>query len=197
MKHSLKRLAIDTATPYLYVALYEGDHKLYSVYEKGNNDHSVTLMQTVETLFKKARWSVSNLDQIIIGVGPGSYTGVRIGVVVAKMLAFSHDIELFQISSLALLASASKKQKVLTYIDARRNHAFAGVFKNNDFLEAYIPERYISLNEALQNWAYDEAIDALEPDLTVVLNSPLLKRVENKHALSPHYLRKTEAERNL
>ncbi len=197
MKHSLKRLAIDTATPYLYVALYEGEEKLFSVYQKGNNDHSVTLMQTIETLFHKANFKAKDIDQIIIGIGPGSYTGVRIGVVVAKMLAFSHAIELYEISSLALLASGSIKGKVLAYIDARRDHVFAGVFTNEKRLESFIPEQYITLKEAKENWTYDESVDTCEPALNVILNSPLLKRVENIHTLSPRYLRKTEAERNL
>lgn len=197
MNTSLKRLIIDTATPYLYIALYEGENKLKSVYQKGNNDHSVTLMDQIETMFKALNWRVSMLDQIIVGIGPGSYTGVRIGTVVAKMLAWSHNIDIYQVTSTALLASGAKPGKILAYIDARRDQAFAGVYqKTADDFKVVLEATYGDLTTMKKTWDYDHVVKVNEPDLNVLLNSEGLKRVTNVHTLTPMYLRKTEAERN-
>lgn len=197
MNTSLKRLIIDTATPYLYIALYEGENKLKSVYQKGNNDHSVTLMDQIETMFKALNWRVSMLDQIIVGIGPGSYTGVRIGTVVAKMFAWSHNIDIYQVTSTALLASGAKPGKILAYIDARRDQAFAGVYqKTADDFKVVLEATYGDLTTMKKTWDYDHVVKVNEPDLNVLLNSEGLKRVTNVHTLTPMYLRKTEAERN-
>ncbi len=197
MNKSLKRLVIDTATPYLYIALYEDNVLVDSIYQKGNNDHSVTLMDNIAKMFDKASWKIQDLAAVIVGIGPGSYTGVRIGVVVAKMFAWSHNIPVFKISTPALLASGADNGVIFAYVDARRNQAFGGVFeKTDETLVRLKADTYADLTTMLDSWTYDHPVNAVMPDLNVVLNSELLEAVDNVHDLSPVYLRKTEAERN-
>jgi len=187
---------IDTATPYLYVALYEDTNKIDGVYREGNNDHSVTLMDTIETMFKEHDWTVESLDAVIVGTGPGSYTGVRIGTVVAKMFAWSHEIPLYSVSTLALLASGASEGTVLAYVDARRQMAFAGLFQKTGDTLTRLKEDFYGDLATILSMDHDHSTNVQEPNLNVLLNSDLLRRIDNVHELVPTYLRRTEAERN-
>ncbi len=196
MKRSPVRLLLDTATPYLNVALYEGTERLGSLYRKGNNDHSVTLMPAVEQLFKDHDRNVEDLDGIVVGIGPGSYTGVRIGVAVAKTLAWSKNIPLYTVSSLALMASGHHG-KALPWVDARRGYAFLGLYEVNDHVVQLDEDRYAHLDsyreEIEGEWT---AVTSGRPDLLLLERGGLLFPVEDVHHVSPMYLRQTEAERN-
>ena len=91
MKKSLMRLVIDSASKFLFIALYRDLECLGKYYKAGNNDHSVQLMKEIERIFLANDNKISDLDEIIIGIGPGSYTGLRIGVVVAKMFGWNNN----------------------------------------------------------------------------------------------------------
>ena len=199
MKKSLKRLVIDTATKYIFLSLIiDGVEKDY-VYEEGINNHSVTIIPFIENMLSKENISLKDIDQVIVGIGPGSYTGVRIGVTVAKMIGYLNNIDVYEVSSLALIASHSDKPYVLALIDARRGNAFMGLYENTGQTLVKIN------NDKLEN--IDDYKNRLECDYYVVeegrpcvrklLNSKLLKKVEDIHSLTPNYLRVTEAERNL
>jgi len=200
MKKSFKRLVIDTATKYLYIGIFQDLECVSSYYQAGENDHSVKLMSEIEGMFVKQGWKIKDLDEIIIGIGPGSYTGLRIGVVVAKMFAWNNDIPIKTISSLALIASSYTGSKsILAEIDARRGNSFLGLYKNNGkTLEIADEEQLTNLEEykiSLQE-PY-EVVSFGEPDIVKILSSDLLNEIHDIHALNPNYLRLTEAERNL
>ena len=200
MKKSLKRLVIDSASKYLFVALYEDLQCLGKYYKSGNNDHSTKLMIEIERVFKMNETKVADLDEIIIGIGPGSYTGLRIGVVIAKMFGWNNDIKVKSISSLAMIASSyTGSELIISEIDARRGNSFIGVYKNDG--EALV----LAKNEILTN--LEDFMNSLkesyvllskgEINLEKILKSNLLTEVEDIHSLNPNYLRITEAERNL
>ncbi|MEC9484724.1 MAG: tRNA (adenosine(37)-N6)-threonylcarbamoyltransferase complex dimerization subunit type 1 TsaB [Candidatus Izemoplasma sp.] len=200
MNTSFHRLIIDSATPYLYVALLEGNRSIQTYYKKGDNNHSEVLMPTVETLFKDSGLSINDIDEVIVGIGPGSYTGVRIGVVVAKMIAWNQRITIKTVSSLALMASSeSSDGYILAHIDARRKNAFMGLYlKQNGLIEPIGDEVFMSSKAFQEKVPYPFTIvESGEPDPKVLLASNILTPVENVHHLAPNYLRKTEAERNL
>ncbi len=198
MRTSSLTLVLDSATDYLFIALYDGDSVLDEYYQKGRNDHSVKLMDEVSKMFDKNGLKASDLASIIVGIGPGSYTGVRIGVVAAKMMAWAKGIPLYTISSLALKATA-KEGNVLSWIDARRGHAFLGVYEvTNTNIHAHSEEQYTHLKQ------YKESLDKhtlevehAKPDVKKIMHSDLLVAVVNIHHVAPVYLRETEAERNL
>jgi len=200
MSQLLKRLVIDTATKYLYVAIYEGDQCLYSYYQPGDNDHSVKLMTEIEDMFGKVQWNVADIDEIIVGIGPGSYTGLRIGVVVAKMFAWNNGIPVKTVSSLALVASSYKGDKnVLVEFDARRGNSFLGLYRNDGkSLELVDCELLTNLEEFKNSLTvpYD-VLSFGEPNLSILLASNVFTEVHDIHSLNPNYLRQTEAERNL
>jgi tRNA threonylcarbamoyladenosine biosynthesis protein TsaB len=200
MKKSLKRLVIDSASKFLYVALYNDLECLGKYYAEGNNDHSVKLMSEIERIFVSNNVKVKDLDEIIVGVGPGSYTGLRIGVVVAKMFAWNNNIPVKTVSSLAMFASSSTIDGlILTEIDARRGNSFLGLYRKagkNIVLED--EEKLTNLENYKESIEEDfEVINKGEPNIEVILNSDVLTLVSDIHGLNPNYLRITEAERNL
>lgn len=200
MKKSLKRLVIDSASKFLYVALYEDLECLGKYYEEGFNDHSVKLMSEIERIFVKNNVKVKDLDEIVIGIGPGSYTGLRIGVVVAKMFAWNNDIPVRTVSSLAMFASSSTKDGlVLSEIDARRGNSFLGLYKKTGkTLVLADEEQLVNLEEYKENITDSfVVVSSGEPNLEVILNSDISNIVSDIHGLNPNYLRITEAERNL
>ena len=198
MKKLSKILVIDTATKYIYLSLVvDGVEKDY-VYQEGINNHSVTIIPLLDEMLKKENLTLKKVDEIIVGIGPGSYTGVRIGVTVAKMIGYLNKISVKTVSSLALIASASKEKNIIPFIDARRGNAFMAHFNNKDNTLIRIEEDCLENIEEYKS-AHDFEFDFIEggkPDISKIINSKLLQLVENVHDLKPNYLRITEAERN-
>lgn len=200
MKASFTRLVIDSATKYLYIGLFKDTDCLGTFYEAGHNDHSVKLMSEIEVLFNDNSLKVADLDEIIIGIGPGSYTGLRIGVVVAKMFGWNNNIPVKTVSSLALMASSYSGDKlILPEIDARRGNSFLGVYKNvGKGLEIVAEEELTNLEDYKSSLSEPyEIVSNGTPNITKILQSDLLTDVKDIHSLNPNYLRLTEAQRNL
>ena len=79
-------LIIDSATKVLYHALVKDDKVVKEIYTKGQNDHAKNIVSLIEKMLKEENITVDNLDKIVCGIGPGSYTGVRMAVTVTKFL---------------------------------------------------------------------------------------------------------------
>ena len=188
-------LILDSATKILYVALIKDNETLYESYIEGKNDHAKNIVAKVDEALKKSNITVNELNEVIVGIGPGSYTGVRMAVTVAKMLAvFKKNIKLYSISTLKLMASGYDGI-VLSMIDARRNNSFGMIIDMNK--NEYIINECLIANDELKNNKYDEIVtdSSYTVDPIYVLNNKVL--VEEPHLLVPNYLRDTEAERNL
>ncbi|NOU94591.1 tRNA (adenosine(37)-N6)-threonylcarbamoyltransferase complex dimerization subunit type 1 TsaB [Paenibacillus sp. LMG 31456] len=97
-------LAIDTSTSSMSVALTRGGELLGELSSKAERNHSIHLIPLIQQLLSSAGIHPRELDAIAVGVGPGSYTGVRIGVTVAKTFAWTHGMDLLGVSSLEALA---------------------------------------------------------------------------------------------
>ena len=187
-------LIIDSATKILYIALVNDEKILYENYINGKNDHAKNIVSKIDEALKLNNITTDNLDEVIVGVGPGSYTGVRMAVTVAKMLATFKNIKLYKISTLKLMASGYKC-KVLALIDARRNNSFATIIdiENNNYL---LNEGMYDNDSLLSNeFDYKVTDESYLVDPLYVLENK--EYVENYHLLVPNYLRDTEAERNL
>ena len=119
-------LAIDTATPCSSVSLTAGTRKngrvLASLSLAGNVTHSRRLIAAIDLLMKKAEVDWSGIDGIAVSLGPGSFTGLRIGMATAKGLAVAADKPLLGVSTLDGLASKCNGSKLICAIlDARKN----------------------------------------------------------------------------
>ena len=198
MKKSYKRLVIDTATKYIYLSLVFDNEEVDSLYQVGDNNHSVTIMPFLDQMLKNQEIGLNDLDEVIVGIGPGSYTGVRIGVTVAKMIAYLNQIPIKTISSLALIASHSDSKYVLPLIDARRANGFMALFNQDEKLDYVYEDVLMNIEKFKNNLKVDyEVLEFGKPNMIKILKSALLKDVANVHDLVPNYLQVTEAERNL
>jgi tRNA threonylcarbamoyladenosine biosynthesis protein TsaB len=123
----MKLLAIDTSTPVAGVALLDGD-KLIERRERVTT-HSERLMLLVEDVMREGGAAARDLDAIACGAGPGSFTGLRIGLATAKGLCFATGKPLVLVSSLAALAArAPTGARVCATIDAYKGEVYAGLF---------------------------------------------------------------------
>lgn len=124
-------LAIDASTEACSVAL-QVNGNVYSRYELCPQSHSLQLLPMVDDVLNEAKITLSQCDGLIFGRGPGSFTGVRIGVGVAQGLAFAADLPVYGVSSLQAMAQLAyinhQEEKVLAAIDARMGEVYNGYF---------------------------------------------------------------------
>ena len=124
----MKSLILDSATKNLYCALIIDNEVVFEEYISGTNDHAKRVVDVVDKACKKANIRALDLDEIICGIGPGSYTGVRMAVTVCKMLASLSNVKMKTISTLLLMSSGSVGVCKAS-IDARRGTSFTGLYK--------------------------------------------------------------------
>ena len=186
-------LILDSSTKILYTAIVKDENVVFESYIEGRNDHAKNIVDIIDKGLKKNNIEAKNLDEVVVGYGPGSYTGVRMAVSVAKMISSFMDKPLYTISTLKLMASGSKGI-VLSMIDARRNNSFGMIIDMNT--NSYIKNEALYSNSELLESKYDVVVNdaSYKVDPLYVLKNKEL--VENKDLLTPNYLRETEAERN-
>ncbi len=128
-------LNIETATKNCSVSLADnGELLVLKELNDGNYSHGEQLHILIQEALKISKKTVADLDGIAVSKGPGSYTGLRIGVSTAKGLCFSLDKPLISISTLASLAntiSVEKNAIIIALLDARRMEVYSAVFDNN------------------------------------------------------------------
>jgi tRNA threonylcarbamoyladenosine biosynthesis protein TsaB len=130
-------LGFDTATPATAVALRMTDGRTLQARDDpqpgGHPGHATRLLALAHGLLGRAGISWSGLDRIAVGVGPGTFTGLRVGIATARGLSQSLACELVGVSSLRALAAPALAQgpgqAVLAVIDARRGEVFAGAYE--------------------------------------------------------------------
>ncbi|KSU57590.1 tRNA threonylcarbamoyladenosine biosynthesis protein TsaB [[Bacillus] enclensis] len=127
----MKILSIDTSNYPLGVALIDEEKVIGEYITNFKRNHSVRAMPAVEQLLKECETEPKELTKIVVANGPGSYTGVRIGVTMAKTLAWSLNIPLVPVSSLAVLASSGRHFNgfISPIFDARRGQVYTGLYK--------------------------------------------------------------------
>ena len=133
-------LSIETSTNVCSVSLSENDKVLFSEVEYTANSHAALLTVLIERMIKKAEMSMNVIDAVAVSSGPGSYTGLRIGVSTAKGICYALGKPLIAINSLQILAQQAVLTKSDTFdssdillcpmIDARRMEVYSTLFDN-------------------------------------------------------------------
>lgn len=143
-------LGIDTSNSPLSLALVEDGRVLIEETSNLKINHSLTAMPAIEEMMKKAKVAPADLTHIAVAEGPGSYTGVRIGLTIAKTLAWSLKIPLYLVSSLKVLAANGKgfDGLVCPIMDARRGTAFIGLYEGLS-LNTVFADRHSDVREFL------------------------------------------------
>jgi tRNA threonylcarbamoyladenosine biosynthesis protein TsaB len=149
-------LTIDTSTQSLGVALLKDNEVLGEIVTNIAKNHSVRLMPAIEYLMKEVSLTPEQLNKIVVAKGPGSYTGVRIGLTTAKTLAWSLQIPIVGVSSLEALAYRGllSTSLICPFFDARRGLIFTGLYE--------VSGDRLSLVEKEQNILISDWLDKLE-----------------------------------
>ena len=136
MANTLKLLAIDTSTEACSAALYI-DGEITSLYEVAPQRHAELILPMVDQVLSQAQVKLTDLDAIAFGRGPGSFTGVRIATGIAQGLAYSANLPVVPISTLAALARSEKDKSeyIAVAIDARMSEVYFGLYKHGDGVE--------------------------------------------------------------
>ncbi|NEW63075.1 tRNA (adenosine(37)-N6)-threonylcarbamoyltransferase complex dimerization subunit type 1 TsaB [Granulicatella sp. zg-ZJ] len=211
-------LAIEASNKTLSIALQKDKEIVAFEHIHPTLQHSIVLASTVDTLCKQAQLIPQQISKIIVSNGPGSYTGLRIGVTYAKTLAYTLKIPLIALPSLDLLANmyvAQEDEWIVPFFDARRHHVYAGIYdKNGQVILENCHISFDSLLEFLKQCSkqivfispdiesYQEDIITLENARSVIAypDARVLARIADNadtvdpHLLTPLYLKKAEAE---
>jgi tRNA threonylcarbamoyladenosine biosynthesis protein TsaB len=144
----MKTLAIDTSNQTLAIAVVDGQNILGQSQTMAIKNHSSALMPAIDALMQAIGLVPQDLERIAVAKGPGSYTGLRIGVTTAKTLADTLRIPLVGISSLKTIAAncIGSNQLIIPLFDARRNNVYAGGYLwQEGKLQQVIPDQHVSL----------------------------------------------------
>lgn len=172
-------LAIDTSNPVLGVAVVNEDRVIGELITNIPKDHSGRLMPAIDKLMNDVQMTVEELDKIVVAKGPGSYTGVRIGLTTAKTLAWALNIPIIGISSIEVLAYQGRLSQatVCPFFDARRESVYTGLYK---WEQNELNQIYEDQNCLMKDWLTKLAKDGkdvlfLSPDID------LYKDLINEH----------------
>lgn len=203
----MKYLLIDTTTSHVVISIVEHNEILVKYEDDIMSDMSSKILPIIKDCFDKVNFTIKDLDKIFVVNGPGSFTGIRIGVAIAKTLAWSLKKDIIPISKLELMATTNTdKNYLVPMIDARRDNVFAGIYDDN--LNPIKSDSLININELLDE--LDDNYELLSFDLLDIKNLKkpkldilkiILKHQNDKplnpHALKPNYLKLTQAEENI
>lgn len=150
----MKILSIDTSTSSLSVCIMDDDEVIGEINLNNGLVHSTTLMPAIENLFTMLNFDKSELSHIAVTVGPGSFTGIRIGVATANAFSLALNIPVISISSLDAMAMnfISYEGTVITTIDAQRDTYYVGVYRASDSKIEKIIENTIMTDEELEEY---------------------------------------------
>lgn len=172
----MKVLAIDTSNQPMSVALVEDEQLMATTTLNMVRNHSIFLMPTIDKLFQLLQWQAADIDRVVVAQGPGSYTGVRIAVTTAKVLADTENLPLVGISSLAVLARnvvPTSDDLIVPFFDARRGNVFAGAYQwDQGQLVNKIADQHVAMNDLLGQLA--------NVDHQVLLVGHLTDRIKKK-----------------
>lgn len=149
----MRILAFETSAKAVSVALLEEEKLLGESYQNTGLTHSQTLMVMAEDLLRQCGKTVADVDAVAVAAGPGSFTGVRIGVAAAKGLAWGAEIPCVGVSTLEAMAESlgAYQGYVCPVMDARRSQVYNALFvAEHNTLRRITEDRAISLEELKQ-----------------------------------------------
>jgi tRNA threonylcarbamoyl adenosine modification protein YeaZ len=131
----MKILAVDTSTKHLSLAVTDGDHVLATHNVRPKKDLSLTITFDIEHALKKANLTLHDLDGFVVGLGPGSFTSLRVGLSMMKAFIMVTEKSVVGVSSLDVIAmniTAHKPTQICVMNDARRNLLYSAIYEKKD-----------------------------------------------------------------
>ena len=203
----MRILYVDTSSSYLYAGIVEENNLLCEVKKEFGTSLSEEALPEIVSLFTKTNLTAKDIDKIIVVNGPGSFTGIRIGITIAKVYAWSLNIPITTISSLEAMMLSSKENKVkVPMIDARRRYVFGAIYDENN--NVVLKPQHIKMDDMnveleklsdytiitkdeLEEYEHKEEYN---PDILKIVTYFKDKEPINPHGVNPDYLKLTEAE---
>lgn len=189
-------LYIDTSTKYLCIGLAKDYQVFYKFQQEAIKKQSELTIPFLQKSLSENNLTLNDIDEVNVTIGPGSFTGIRIGMCVAKVLASMNNIPLKAISSLNAYANLGKK---IVILDAKAKRVYLGIYNNNENVIDETVVEIESFKEMLNDYTdYDVVLDAhlvnLESEqIDVIENmnriSKNVKAVGNVDGLVPIYLK--------
>ena len=128
----LKILSITTSSSVCSVCILDHNNIIKKLSLNNEKTHSENLMPLISTLFNETHLSLDDIDYIACDIGPGSFTGIRIGISSVKAMAEAKSIKIIPVNSLEALAyNVVSKKYICSLIDAKNNNVYFGLFDNN------------------------------------------------------------------
>lgn len=206
-------LFFDTSSDILKVTLVKDNNVIYNEEIQSKNDHSSYLAPCIDEAIKTNNLQFNEVDKIIVGIGPGSFTGTRIAISVAKTYAYSLNIPVYGISSLEeMIYSVENYDYYVPIIEEKNNNLYFSIFDKGkkrviddsygnidnlyNILSSYEGKIAIisSNNKKYDNYDnYEKNINILELIKNVNINNKEI----NPHLLKPNYIKKIEVESKL
>ena len=211
-------LGIDTSTKICSCAIYDSENGIIAETSLSvKKNHSNIVMPIIDNLFKISELNINDIDKIAVAIGPGSFTGVRIALGIAKGLALALNKPLIAINELELLFSISKGfnffGEVIPLIDARKErvyYMYNNLCKDDSLVnlldtlkedknylfigDGAVNYKYL-LKEKLGNRAFILPNYHSFPRASIMCELAIHKKEENIYTLEPEYISKSRAER--
>jgi tRNA threonylcarbamoyl adenosine modification protein YeaZ len=174
----MNRLFIDTATKYLCIGIAKDEKVIYKFQQEAIKKQSELTIPFLQKALKENNLELKDIDEVTVTIGPGSFTGIRIGMCVAKVLASLNNIPLKAISSLNSYASLGNK---IVILDAKAKRVYLGIYNDNQKVIDECVVEISTLKEMLKDYPdYDVVLDAHLLDL----DSEEIDVIENMNRIS-------------
>lgn len=184
---------IDTSLPDVSIALIKDEKLLSKINNSIPGEHSVYVTKYVDDILKENNLSPKDVDEIIVVNGPGSFTGIRIGVTIAKMFAYLQNIRIVSITSLLARVIGVSSNYILSKIDAKHDNYYIGLYDEN---YNKVVEKFANINELeelIDKYSPEVVDTSKEYDIEAIVKYTKSLPSENPHAVNPIYLKLPEA----
>ncbi|MBM6678086.1 tRNA (adenosine(37)-N6)-threonylcarbamoyltransferase complex dimerization subunit type 1 TsaB [Faecalicoccus pleomorphus] len=193
-------LCMDSAYKQLVLGLYKDQELLAGISLEAFKKQSETIFVELNRLLKETGLDYKDMDRVIITKGPGSYTGIRIAMTIAKVLCSQMHKDLYTISTMQLYAGIEKQANVI--LDARSQRAYVAhvengqIQGNTQILTLDEVKEFIETNPGILLGDADligqdvQKVDFLKNFIEL---EPYYEKVENIHALVPDYLKESDS----
>lgn len=186
-------LFIDTHSKKTIIVLYKKNQVLLKKQQSTDSSHSSVLMTLIKELFEEAHISSKDLNEILIVNGPGSFTGIRIGVTVAKTFAFALNINIREIDYFhVLLSNFNQNEKKQVIIPDPKGY-YMGLF--DEYNQQILEYKYVLLKDFKKNQNCFLIDENLVIDYEKVFIYSRNLNFVNPHAIKPLYIKKIEVEK--
>ena len=199
-------LAVDTSGSHLTVLIITDKEHFIEYIDNCNLQHSITLMPTIENLLTKTNMTLDMIDAFACNVGPGSFTGIRIGVSTIKAFCYAKNKKVFPVTSFDVLAYNKPSGRNLAVIDAKHDNYYVCGYNG---INAITQAEFVSREKLIElKNEYDEILTSSDIEFCAKncsLKEGFLNAVKgliktatfDKESLVPLYVRKSQAEENL